>query len=69
MASTIKTLRTLKQARRRAQEVANKTGNSVIVYKSTVRDDELDFGAALTLPVFAEPTGERYYPQEGIDGL
>jgi hypothetical protein len=62
--SGIKTIRTLTQAQTRAQEVANRTGSSVLVYRSLLREDEEDYGTAFTLPSFAERIGERIYPEE-----
>jgi len=63
----VKTIRSLAWAQARAQEIANGTGNSQIVYRSTLRTDEEDFGAAPSLPLFAEPVGERVYPETFAD--
>jgi hypothetical protein len=59
---------TLAEAQLKAQEFANETDNSVLVYQSTHRayreeiDQEQEYGIALTLPTFAVRIGERIYP-------
>jgi len=55
---------TLLYAKEEAQKLANKTGSSVIIYRSQLRQDEPEvYGVHYTLPVFSERVGERIYPK------
>jgi hypothetical protein len=51
---------TLENAQRYAQELANRTGSSVLVYKSLLAPDE--YGTEFTLPTWGERIGDRVYP-------
>ena len=52
---------TLEQAREKAQQIANETGSSVLVYQSQLHPEE--YGTEFTLPTFGTRIGERIYPQ------
>jgi hypothetical protein len=58
---------TLARARQDAQKFANKTGMTVMIYRSTLRDGQPDepafYGVCGTLPVFAERI-ELIYPND-----
>ena len=56
---------TYKQAYEKAYRIANETGESVLIYKSTLPNGEEPdegFDTAFTLPVFGIRVGDRVYP-------
>jgi len=56
---------TLETAKKLAQECANKTGTSTLVYQDVHKNDDIlryDYG--FTLPTFGIRIGERFYPED-----
>lgn len=56
---------TYEAAKKKAFRIANDTGNSVLIYKSTLPngEDTEEYGVAFTLPAFANRVGDRVYPE------
>lgn len=50
------------QAKNNAQRYADRTGNSVLVYKATHREGIDIYGFSCTLPMWGERIGDRLYP-------
>jgi len=55
---------TYDEAKKKALKIANETGNSILVYKSTLPVQEGEYGVAFTLPAFGERVGDRVYPEQ-----
>ena len=53
---------TLDDAIAQAKDVANITGNGVLVYRA-VHNDRGEYGIAYTLPMWGERVVERIYPE------
>ncbi len=55
---------TAEQARTRAQQMADESGSSVLVYKALHNKSKEQYGAAFTLPHFGERVGNRIEPKQ-----